>query len=177
MAAPCIQASADRLPFEDHSFDAALALLTIHHWPRRGEGLDEMRRVTRDRVVIFTWDPEHPGFWLVQDYFPEILGMDRPNFPSLREIEKAIGSTEVHVLSVPADCTDGFLGAYWRRPEAYLDAGARGAISTFSKLDAAAGIARLRRDLKDGTWSDRYGALLSLPELDIGYRLVVARCA
>lgn len=177
MAAQSIQASADRLPFQDRSFDAVLAILTIHHWSRRDQGLAEMRRVARDRVVIFTWDPEHPGFWLVQDYLHEILGIDRPNFPSLRDIEKALGPTEVHTLPIPADCSDGFLGAYWRRPEAYLDARVRAAISTFSKLDSAVGIERLRRDVEDGTWSDRYGALLSLPKLDIGYRLVVARCA
>ena len=177
MAAQSIQASADRLPFQDNSFDAALAILTIHHWSHRDQGLAEMRRVARDRVVILTWDPEHPGFWLVQDYLPEILAIDRPNFPSLRDIEKAIGPTDVLGLPIPADCSDGFLGAYWRRPEAYLDARARAAISTFSKIDSAAGIARLRRDLEDGTWSDRYGALLSLAELDIGYRLVIARCA
>ena len=175
MAAQSMQASADRLPFQDGSFDAVLAILTIHHWSRRDQGLAEMRRVARDRVVIFTWDPGHPGFWLVQDYFPEILAIDRPNFPTLREIETAIGPTEVLALPIPADCSDGFLGAYWRRPETYLDARARAAISTFSKFDSAVGIARLRRDLDDGTWSDRYGALLSLPELDIGYRLVTAR--
>ena len=174
MAAQSIQASADLLPFHDRSFDAALASLTIHHWSRRDQGLAEMRRVARDRVVIFTWDPEHPGFWLVQEYLPEILAIDRPNFPSLRDIEKAIGPTEVLALPSPPDCSDGFLGAYWRRPEAYLDAGARGAISTFFKIDSAIGIARLRRDLEDGTWSDRYGELLSLPELDIGYRLLIA---
>lgn len=173
--AQSIQASADRLPFHDHSFDAALAILTIHHWSDCDRGLAEMRRVARDRVVILTWDPEHPGFWLVQDYLPEILEVDRPNFPSLRHIEKEIGAAEVLALPIPADCSDGFLGAYWRRPEAYLDARARAAISTFSKVDSAAGIARLRRDLEDGTWSDRNRALLSLPELDIGYRLVVAR--
>ena len=83
MAAQSIQASADRLPFRDCSFDAALAILTIHHWSNRDQGLAEMRRVARDRMVIFTWDPEHPGFWLVQDYLPEILAIDRPNFPSV----------------------------------------------------------------------------------------------
>ena len=176
-AAQSIRASADRLPFHDRSFDAVLAILTIHHWSRRDQGLAEMRRVARDRVVIFTWDPEHPGFWFVQDYLPEILAIDRPNFPSLRDIEKAIGPIEVLAVPIPADCSDGFLGAYWRRPEAYLDARVRGAISTFSKIDSAVGIARLRRDLEDGTWSDRYGALRLLPELDTGYRLVVARCA
>ena len=81
----------------------------------------------------------------------------------------------MHTLPIPADCADGFLGAYWRRPKAYLDAGVRAAISTFSKVDSAAGIARLQSDLEDGTWSNRYRALLSLSELDIGYRLVVAR--
>jgi len=172
-----IQASAERLPFQDRAFDAALAILTIHHWSHRDQGLAEMRRVVRDRIVIFTWDPEHPGFWLVQDYLPEILSIDRPNFPLLRDIEKVIGPSEVIALPIPADCSDGFLGAYWRRPEAYLDARARGAISTFSKFDSAVGIERLRRDLEDGTWADRYGALLSLPELDIGYRLVISRCA
>jgi SAM-dependent methyltransferase len=173
-AAPSIRATADRLPFRDGSFDAVLAILTIHLWSYRDQGLAEMRRVARDRVVILTWDPEHPGFWLVQDYLPEILELDRPNFPSLRDIEKAIGPTEAFTLPIPADCSDGFLGAYWRRPEAYLDARVRAAISTFSRVDSSAGIARLRRDLDDGTWGDRYGALRSLPELDVGYRLVVA---
>ncbi len=177
-AAHAIQGSADCLPFPDRSFDAALAILTIHHWSRRDRGLAEMRRVARDRVVIFTWDPEHPGFWLVQDYLPEILEIDRPLFPSLREIEESIGALEVKTLPIPADCSDGFLGAYWRRPTAYLDAGVRGAISTFSKLKhASAGLARLRRDIEDGTWDNRYGELLTQPELDIGYRLIVARCA
>ncbi len=136
-----------------------------------------MRRVTRDRVVIFTWDPQHAGFWLVQDYLPEILAMDRPAFPSLHEIEQAIGPVEVHEVPVPADCIDGFLGAYWRRPAEYLDPRARSAISVFSKVDATAGLARLEQDLGDGTWSTRYGSLMSRAELDIGYRLVVARCA
>ncbi len=176
-AAQVIQASAGQLPFRAHSFDAALAILTIHHWPHREDGLAEMRRVARERVVIFTWDPEHPGFWLVQDYFPEILEMDRPIFPSLRDIERAIGPIETHVVPIPADCSDGFLGAYWRRPAEYLDARARAAISTFSKFDSAAGLACLQRDLEDGAWFHRYGALEMLPELDLGYRLIIARCA
>jgi hypothetical protein len=128
-------------------------------------------------MVILTWDPTHPSFWLVQDYLPEILEIDRPHFPLLSDIEKAIGPIEVHTLPVPADCSDGFLGAYWRRPAAYLNPGARAAISTFSKLDSVPAIERLRRDLEDGTWDDRYGSLLTLSELDIGYRLVVARGA
>ena len=176
-AAVVVQASAERLPFRDRSFDAALAILTVHHWPRRLEGLAEMRRVARDRVVIFTWDSEHPGFWLVQQYFPEILAYDRRAFPTLREIEAAVGPAAASAVPIPADCVDGFLGAYWKRPEHYLDARVRAAISSFSKFDAAAGLARLRRDLDDGAWLAANGALRSLAELDVGYRLVVAECA
>ena len=175
-AAQSIQARADRLPFLDRSFDAALAILTIHHWSNRDNGLAEMRRVARDLVVILTWDPEHPSFWLVQDYFPEILRIDRRNFPSLHDIEKSIGPMEVHTVPVASECADGFLGAYWRRPEAYLDPRVRAAISTFSRFDPTAGVARLRHDLEDGTWSERYRSLLSLQELDIGYRVLVSRC-
>jgi len=176
-AAQVVQAWASQLPFQGGSFDAALAVLTVHHWPRREQGLAELRRVARERVVIFTWDPEHSGFWLVQHYFPEILEMDRPAFPSLREIEMAIGPVVAHPVPVPADCSDGFLGAYWQRPALYLDAQARAAISAFSKFDSTAGLARLSRDLEDGTWLDQYGTLQELRELDVGYRLVVARCA
>src|SRR5690606_27733864 len=116
-AAPVVQGAAERLPFRDRSFDAALAILTIHHWRHRERGLAEMRRVARERVVIFTWDPEHPGFWLVEQYFPEILTTDRRTFPSLAEIEAAIGPAAASAVPIPADCIDGFLGAYWRRPE------------------------------------------------------------
>ena len=135
-AAPVVQASASQLPFHDQSFDAALAVLTVHHWPHREQGLAEMRRVARELVVILTWDPEHSGFWLVQQYFPEILEMDRTAFPSLREIESIIGPAVSTVVPVPADCLDGFLGAYWKRPAHYLDAQVRAAISVFSKLDS-----------------------------------------
>lgn len=175
-SAPVVQAAAERLPFHDRSFDAALAILTVHHWQHRKAGLAEMRRVARERAVIFTWDPEHVGFWLVQQYFPEILASDRRAFPTLREIEAAIGPAVAGVAPIPADCVDGFLGAYWQRPEQYLDAKVRAAISTFSKFDASAGLARLRRDLDDGAWHAKNGALGALTELDVGYRLVVAQC-
>ena len=133
-AAPAILGSAEHLPFGDGSSDAALAVLTIHHWPDWRAGLREMRRVARDRVVLLTWDPEHPGFWLVQDYFPEIVEMDLLTMPSMAQMESVLGPVDVRPVPVPADCTDGFLGGYWRRPERYLDDGARGAISAFAKL-------------------------------------------
>jgi SAM-dependent methyltransferase len=170
---PVVQGSASGLPFRDDAFGAALAVLTVHHWPERARGLAEMARVAR-RVVILTWDPAFSGFWLVDDYFPELLALDRRIFPTLAELRDALGAIEVQPLPVPHDCTDGFLGAYWRRPAAYLDAGVRGAISTFTKLaDVTGGLARLQADLADGAWVRRHGHLLGRAELDLGYRLVI----
>ena len=175
-SAPVVQASATHLPFRDAAFAAALAVLTVHHWPDRARGLAELARVAHDRLVIVTWDPASAGFWLVEDYFPALLEIDRRIFPSLEEFRRVLGPLDVHPLPVPHDCTDGFLGAYWRRPHAYLDPGVRGAISTFSKIrDVDAGLARLRRDLEDGTWERRHGHLALRSELDLGYRLVIAR--
>ena len=174
-SAPVVQASATELPFRDDGFAAALAILTVHHWPDQARGLDEMARVARRRVVVVTWDPSTSGFWLTDDYFPEIFEIDRPLFPSIEDFRRALGRVEVHPLPIPHDCVDGFLGAYWRRPHAYLDAGVRSAISTFAKLhDLGRGLDRLRRDLEDGSWARRYGDLLDQPEIDLGYRIVVA---
>lgn len=174
-AAPAVRARAEQLPFRDRAFDAAMAILTIHHWTDAARGLAEMRRVARKRIVLLTWDPGHAGWWLVRDYFPEIPEMDRAIFPSLDVMRAALGPFEVHAIPVPADCVDGFLGAYWRRPEAYLDDSVRGAISAFPRLaEVDARIARLRADLTDGTWRARNGDLLARDELDLGYRLIVA---
>jgi SAM-dependent methyltransferase len=173
-AAPVVQASATALPFQDASFDAALAILTLHHWPDWETGVRELRRVARGRIVIVTWDPANAGFWLT-DYFPGTLASDRQIFPSLAQIGRVLGSMAVAVLPIPHDCSDGVLGAYWRRPEAYLNDGVRAAISTFSKLgDVSGPLQRLRLDLETGHWQRRYGSLLDLPELDLGYRIIVA---
>lgn len=164
--APVVQASATDLPFGDGDFAASLAILTVHHWPDRARGLAELARISR-RVVIVTWDPASTGFWLTEDYFPSILTIDRPIFPTVDELRRALGEIEVVSLPVPHDCVDGFLGAYWRRPHAYLDDGVRLAISTFSKIgDVGPGLERLRRDLADGTWERRHGDLLDRSELD-----------
>ena len=168
-------ASATHLPFRDAAFDASLAVLTVHHWPDRRRGLAEMSRVSRECVVILTWDPAFSGFWLTDDYFPDIPVIDRPIFPSIDELQLALGAVEIRPLLVPHDCTDGFLGAYWRRPEAYLDPGVRRAISTFSKIgDVEPGLTRLRRDLEDGAWQRRHGHLSGETAIDLGYRLVIS---
>ncbi len=173
-AAEAIQASAEHLPFGDRSFDAALALLTLHHWPDQIAGLREMARVARKRCVVLTWEVPETRFWLTEDYFPEILDHDRRTF-SLAPFREAFGAIDVRVVPIPHDCSDGFLCAYWRRPEMYLDPGARRSISSFSRLgDVSRVLARLKRDLEDGTWMRRNGRLLNETEMDYGYRLVVA---
>jgi SAM-dependent methyltransferase len=173
-AAPAVQATAMALPFGTDAFDASIAILTVHHWPDKEQGLEELRRVSRGRVVILTWDPTYSGFWLTE-YIPEVLDADRPIFPMIHEYEHVLGPIKVINVPIPHNCTDGFMCAYWRRPEAYLDQRVRSAISTFSKLrDATSGLQQLDRDLKSGEWHSRYRDVLSRTEMDFGYRLVVA---
>ena len=172
-AGPAVRASAMDLPFADDRFDASLAILTLHHWPDFRRGLDELRRVARDRVVVLTFDTAVGGFWLM-DYFPDILELDRQTMPPLADVAERLGGARVQGVPVPHDCTDGFLGAYWRRPHAYLEAEVRAAMSAFPRIRGVAeGVERLRADLASGEWERRYGALLDRTEIDLGYRLVV----
>jgi SAM-dependent methyltransferase len=174
-SAPVVQATATYLPFRDAAFAAALAVLTIHHWPDCIRGLTELARVAQERLVIVTWDTDKASFWLVEDYFPEITAIDRQICPSLDVLRQVLGPIEVRPLLIPHDCCDGFLGAYWRRPAAYLDPGVRSAISSFAKIrDLAPGLTRLHRDLQDGSWEQRYGHLRRQAACDLGYRLVIA---
>lgn len=170
---PVVRAVAEALPFADGAFAAAMAVLTIHHWTDWRAGIAEMRRVA-SRVAILTWDPEAAaGFWLFR-YFPGIAARDRERFPALGELEEAAGG-RAEALPVPHDCADGFLGAYWRRPAAYLDGGLRRAMSGFALLppaETARGLARLEADLAGGEWERRFGALRERGALDLGYRLV-----
>jgi SAM-dependent methyltransferase len=178
-AAPVVRALAAALPFRDASFDAALAILTIHHWPDRARGRAELARAARRRVVIFTHDPAADTVWL-EEYFPGLFRISRQILPSLEEVRRALGRTRVFDVPIPRDCRDGFQGAYWARPEAYLDAGVRSAISSFARLErreVRSGLARLRADLASGAWERRHGALRAHAELDLGYRLVVAETA
>lgn len=130
--APVVRAVAEHLPFRSNTFDAALAVLTIHHWTDWRRGLAELRRMARDRVVLFTWDPNGPGFWLVNRYFPEFLPLDAPRCPTLEMLESELGPLEIRRVPIPEDCRDGFLGAYWKRPWAYLDEGIRAGMSVFA---------------------------------------------
>jgi SAM-dependent methyltransferase len=179
-AAPAVQAVAEALPFQDQAFDVVLAILTVHHWSDQRRGLEECARVARDRVVILTWDPDADGFWLVRDYFPDILAIDRRVFPSMELLRAVLGPIDVQPLPIPRDCVDGFLGAFWLRPEAYLDEEVRGGISAFSRLTSIGPqLERLEHDLVSGDWERRNAELRHRTDLDVGYRLVMAerRCA
>jgi SAM-dependent methyltransferase len=170
-----VQGVAEALPFRDASFDAAMAVLTLHHWTDQSRGIEESVRVARRRVVILTWDSASEGFWLVQDYFPELLQMDRRIFPSVEELRAWLGPSTVQPIPIPADCTDGLLGAYWRRPHAYLDPAIRAGMSSFARTFAIeARLHKLEADLASGGWEQRHQRLLETEALDIGYRLVIA---
>lgn len=172
-AAPCVLGGAEALPFKSSAFDGAMAVLTIHHWSDWKKGIQEALRICRCRLVIMTWDPGHAGFWLTQDYLREISSVDSAKFPSMVGLQSTHGNISIEPILVPWDCKDGFMGAYWRRPEAYLDESKRKSISTLALNSSTAGLERLKQDLSNGEWERKYGYLRSKPELDIGYRLVV----
>jgi SAM-dependent methyltransferase len=174
-AAPSVKARAEALPFRDNSFDAVLGVLTVHHWKDQVRGFSECARVARSRVVFLTNDFDVcASFWLF-DYFPKLLDADRHLFMSMARYEELFGTIDVNVVPIPEDCRDGFLGAYWKRPRAYLDPLVRESISTFSKIgDVAAQLARLEEDIESGAWEQRYPALNKVKELDLGYRIVIA---
>ena len=173
-SAPAVRASAMALPFRDGAFDTAMAVLTIHHWPDRDQGIAELKRASRDKVLILTWEPPETPFWLMADYLPHFFKYDLMIFPQWWPERQ--DTVDVISVPIPHDCTDGFLCAYWRRPEAYLDPNVRNAISTFSRFGGyGEGIERLRREIADGEWDRQYGYLRSQDAMDFGYRIVLLR--
>ncbi|MFC7891887.1 MerR family transcriptional regulator [Streptomyces sp. NPDC057381] len=176
-SAPCVAAAAERLPFEDQSFDAAMAVSTVHHWPDPVAGLREMRRVAR-RVVVFTYDASSTGwrdrFWLTRDYLPEFGGL-LTDWPPLADLARAIDGRAEPVL-VPWDCADGFFEAHWRRPEAYLDEQVRRAVSVWTRVGPDAelrAVDALRDDLSSGRWAERNRDVVALDAAELGLRLLV----
>jgi SAM-dependent methyltransferase len=175
-ASPAIRASAESLPLPDDFVDASMALMTLHHWADWRAGVREMKRVTRKRIVIWTFDPAAiADFWLVRDYLPELLELEVARCPPMGDQVDAL-QAYVEPVPIPRDCFDGVLGAYWARPESYLDPLVRSGISLFYLLSRgvlARALQRLARDLKSGRWHRRNADLQRLPELDVGYRLLV----
>jgi SAM-dependent methyltransferase len=178
-SAPCAQAAAEALPFGDGTFDAAMAVLTIHHWSDKPRGLAEMRRVARGPVVFFGGHNRKLNTsWWLHDYFPAVHRLVCGRTYPAERMAEVLGPVQTVPVPIPADCADGFEAAYWRRPEAILDPAiwrATSALSLIHACDRAAGMARLSADLASGRWHQRYGHLLALDELDVGYCIVVAR--
>ncbi len=173
-SAPAVQATAEHIPLPDGACDVALAVLTLHHSSAPRRGLAEMRRVAR-RLVVLHWDPDFADrFWLVHDYLPESVELDRGRMPAIADVREWMGGADVATVPVPHDCADGFFCANWRRPEAYLDPVVRAGASNLALLGAAVdrAVAALRADLRSGAWLERHGALLELDEIDLGYRLL-----
>ncbi len=172
---PALQASAENLPIADAQFDVAMAIVSLHHWQDWAAGVREMLRVA-DRAVILHFDPTlHGEFWLARDYLPELTEIWR-DVPAVDEVAATIGTNAVvQDLLIPWDCVDGFLPAYWRRPDAYLDPVVQQSMSGLQLLDPAVlsrGLSRLQSDLQDGTWQRTHAPLLHAEELDTGWRLI-----
>jgi SAM-dependent methyltransferase len=176
-AAPAVAARAEALPFDDDAFDAAMACVTIHHWDPPAAGLAELRRVARGVVVVLTFDMDALPAWQ-QDYLDECLVIERPRVPAPEAIAAALGGrVSVESIAIAGDCSDGFIPAFWRRPEALLDPGARTAQSSWALLAPGVEeriIARLAADLASGAWDAAHGHLRTREHLDGGMRLVVS---
>ncbi|OBI35373.1 class I SAM-dependent methyltransferase [Mycobacterium colombiense] len=177
-SAPCVQALAEALPLRDRCVDAAMALLTVHHWSDVAAGIQQLRRVARRRVVVLTWDQSViQNFWLLREYLPDAARINEELHVPIARLVELLGGAHVQSVPVPHDCTDGFGAAYWRRPHAYLDPTVRAGISMLAyaqPASLAAGLDRLAADLRSGQWQHRHSELLDQQELDAGYRLLVS---
>jgi hypothetical protein len=173
-----VRAAAEALPFADHSFDAAMAMMTVHHWQNVARGIAELRRIAPLRVVL-TFDPTRGSdLWLVRDYLPQIQEIELGRAPRIERLVELLGGAEVHAVPVPWDCSDGFQAAYWQRPERYIDPKVRASISTLAVLPdhiIEPAMTKLADDLASGRWAERNSALLKQTEMDYAYRLLVSR--
>lgn len=177
-AVPAIDGRAEELPLDDDSVDAAMAVFTVHQWSDPDRGLAELRRVSRGPVVVLTIDGRRlPDFWL-SEYLPDRMTFEANRFPSVEGIRRALGETgEVHEVPIPLDCTDGFVEAFYGRPEALLDPAVRCGQSAWQFVDPAAtatGLDRLAVDLRSGAWDRRHGELRTTPSYRGPLVLIVA---
>jgi Methyltransferase domain len=177
-AAPAVRAVAEQLPIGTAAVDASIALLTVQHWSDVDAGVAEMIRVARRRVVILTWDDTvFRQFWLLRESLPAAAETDARLAVPITKLVSLLGTVSIQTVPVPHDCVDGFGGAYWRRPQAYLDETVRAGISMLAltpKPLLAKGLERLRIELTNGAWARRHADLLDVPQLDLGYRLLVS---
>ena len=177
-SAPAVQAVAERLPIRSKAVDAALAVLTVHHWSDLDHGVAEMLRIARRRVVIFTWDHNvFRRFWLLREYLRAAAQSGADLAVPITKLTSLLGDPTIVPVPVPHDCVDGFGGAYWRRPQAYLKPTVQAGMSLFALTPKPAlreGLSRLRADLASGEWNRQHQDLLHSQQLDLGYRLLIA---
>ncbi len=177
---PAVRATAGVLPLRDDSVDAAMSVLSIHHWEAEQlSGLVEMRRVARGPVVLLTYDATVSAeMWLMKHYLTEVAELDLEIFPTMGALRGQLGGTvSVEVIPVHRDTPDWNLGSFWAHPERVLDEAARNATSGFARQEPSVVervVTDVERDLGDGSWHERHGQLRELDELDVGLRLVVA---
>lgn len=177
-SAPAIRATAGRLPLRDDAVDAAMAMLTVHHWDHeQRDGICELRRVARDQVVILTFDPKISSqMWLLADYLPEIAALDRKIFPRIDQITDWLGGqATVQTVPITRNTPDWTLGSFWAHPDRVLDPKARNATSGFARMSAEVvqrAVREVDRDLRNGAWDRRYGHLRQLDTYDAGLRLI-----
>ena len=176
--APALIGTADAIPFDDDAFDAAMAILTVHHWKDRSRCLREIRRVTRSHVVILTFDPEAPTEFWMGDYAPELVDVERIRYGRISSITDVLGERcEVRPIAVPIDCTDGFQDAFYARPEAFLQKEKRKSQSAWGFLSPETEnriVSDLASDIQSGAWDREYGHLRERPEIHCQLRLIVA---
>jgi len=176
---PAIDGTAEHLPFDDDSFDAAMASVTVHQWPDLERGLGELRRVARGPVAILTFDPVVPERWWQPVYVPELYEVEARRMPPLERIAAALGGdVEIRTVPIPADCVDGFGQAFFARPEETLRPEVRRAMSAWSFVEPSV-VARYERDLSadlaSGAWDAEWGSFRTRTEFDGGLRLVIGR--
>lgn len=176
---PAVNAVAQNLPFDDGSFDASLAILTIHHWPDLRAGLAEMRRVTRKTMILLTYDPAGlDSFWNAE-YFPEVVEAERGRYPTITSLTSLFDAvTTVIPIPIPLDCTDGFQEAFYGRPEAFLREEVRRAQSAWGFVDQPTErrlISNFAEALRNGSWDKAYGHYRTAPTFTGAFRLVEFR--
>lgn len=176
---PAINAKADNLPFDDNAFDASMAMVTIHHWPDIDKGLKELSRVTKNQVIIMTFDPDHLNNFWNAEYFPEVIEVEKARYPSIDFIKNSLGGNcKVIPIPIPLDCKDGFQEAFYGRPEAFLQKEVRQSQSAWGFIpeDKQEEIVnRLRKDLENGSWDKKYGHFRKQQFFTCALRLVVGR--
>jgi ubiquinone/menaquinone biosynthesis C-methylase UbiE len=177
-----ITASAEQIPLADQAVDGALVMLALHHFNDLEQGIREISRITKSgKLVIFAFEQEKiSNFWLT-NYFPYFTRNTLTTFPSTKKIAsliKQITQQETAIIPflLPVDLSDSFAASGWCKPEVYLDDQVRRGISTFAKMptnELEAGLKRLKIDIDNGFWLQKYGHLLNQKEYDGGYRVLV----